>query len=459
MSVSLPGGHRPGVFYRATRPQALLRVLCLAVLFHLLYVTYLSTVWAYFGYAMRQTSAGAFVGTYALVLVPALLVPARSGRRTILVFFVLYSLLYLPSQFALLFASDSWARGLAIQAALALGFGLLALSFHLPVQSLRMPPMSWSLYAWSLVALCSLCLAIALRGGLGNLNFAAFFEASSDRRAKEEASAILGLYGSGYVFAWVTYVIAPLLIVIGLMRKRVLLFILGCVTEVIIYATATAKFALLTPPFVVLAWYFCRRDHGQVAVKYTYWCSGLLFASTLIANALLGVPNAVEGVLSYFVMRYFGYQGVSTVLYARFAEANGYTYWSHVKGVSAYIPYPFDQGLPWAIADFWWGYPGLSSPGHPWAQDGLAAAGLGGVLAISLVVAAVFWLTDAFVTSASASLVVPLLLIQGIMLSESSLFTQLLSNGWLVLCVLLWVSPRALREGSRRPLRPAGDMP
>jgi hypothetical protein len=78
---------------------------------------------------------------------------------------------------------------------------------------------------------------------------------------------------------------------------------------------------------------------------------------------------------------------------------------------------------------------------------------------ISLIVAAVFWLTDAFMARASPGMVVPLLLIQGIMLSESSLFTQLLSNGWLVLCVLLWVAPRALREGSRRPLSPAGDIP
>jgi hypothetical protein len=446
-------------FYSATRTQALLRVACLSVLFHLLYATYLSTLWGYLGFGLLPTSTWAVARTYALVLVPALLVPLRSGRRTILVFFVLYNLLYLPSEFSLLFTSGSWERGTSIQIVLAIGFGLLALSFRLPVRSIRMPPTTWWLFAGALVALCILCVAIALSGGLGNLKFANFFDASSQRRAQEEATGILGLYGSGYIFAWVTYVVAPLLILIGLIRKRLLLFALGCMTEVLIYAAATAKFALLTPPFVILAWLFCRRDNGRVAVKYTYWSSGLLFSSTLVANTLLGVPNAVEHVLSFFVMRYFGYQGVSTVLYARFAEARGYTYWSHVKGVSAYIPYPFDQALPWEISDFSWGFPGTSAPGHPWAQDGLVAAGLGGVLVISCVVAAVFWITDAFTARARASVVVPIMLIQGILLAESSLFTQLLSNGWLVFCLLLWVSPNVLRDViTKRFPAPAADM-
>jgi hypothetical protein len=436
---------RRRVFYTATRRETVLRVLCLAVLFHLVYVTYLSTLWEYLGFALVPFSAWAMVYTYALVLGPALLAPLRSGRRTILVFFVLYNLFYLPSEFCLLFTSGSWDRGPSIQLVLAVGFGLLALSFRLPVRLVKVPPLGWRLFVGVLVTLCGLCVAFALSGGLSNLTFSNFFDASSSRRAKEEASGILGFFGSGYVFAWVTYVVAPLLILIGLIRKRLLLLGLGCFAEVLIYAATAAKFALLTPPFVILAWLSCRRDNGRVAVKYTYWTSGLLFSSTLIANTLLGVPNAIEHVLSFFVMRYFGYQGVSTVFYARFAEANGYTYWSHVKGVASYIQYPFDQALPWAVAAFYWGFPGTSAPSHPWAQDGLVAAGLGGVLVISCVVAAVFWVTDALAARVRTEIAVPLMLIQGVLLSESSLFTQLLSNGWMLLCVFLSLSPTVLR--------------
>jgi hypothetical protein len=181
-------------------------------------------------------------------------------------------------------------------------------------------------------------------------------------------------------------------------------------------------------------------------VKYVYWGSGLLFAVTLVANALLGVPNRIEQVLSYFVMRYFGYQGLSTVVYAKFAEANGYTYWSHVTGVSAFVTYPFTESIPWAVASYWLKTTGTSAPSHPWAQDGLAAAGLGGVLLISPVVAGVFWLTDSLTARARSEVLVPLLMIQGILLSESSLFTQLVSNGWLLACMLMWIAPTALRR-------------
>ncbi len=442
-----------GAFYTSTRPAALVRVLCLAGLFHVAYVTYLAPTWGYLGFGLEPYTPWEAAITYALALIPALLMPLRTDRRSVLVFFVLYNLFFVPSEFCLLFAIGAWHRGALIQYTLAAGFGLIALSLHVPARPLRMRPAGWGTFLAVLVGLCLASTALALSGGLSNLSFASFFDASAARRAKEEASGILGLFGSGYVFAWVTYVVAPMLILIGMSRRRAMLFGVGVASELVIYAATAAKFALLTPAFVIAAWVVCRRNEGRATVRYVYWASGALFSALLAANAALGIPNAVERVLTFFVMRYFGYQGLSTVLYAKFSEAKGYTYWSHVKGVSTYIRYPFDQALPWAVAEFSLDKAaGTSAPSHPWAQDGLIAAGLAGVLVISAVVAVVFWATDTLTAKARADIVVPLMLIQGILLSESSLFTQLLTNGWLVLCLLLWLAPRSLRM-------PAGRTP
>lgn len=450
-----PGAPTARPFHSSTRQSAVLRVVFVAALFHVAYVTYLAPTWGYLGFALEPYTVRDAVVTYALALVPAFLVPLRTNRRSIVVFFVLYSLFYVPSEFCLLFAHGTWAGAPSIQYALAAGFGFVALSMRLPTISLRMPPLRWGTFVGVLVALCAASAALALSGGVSNLSFASFFDASAARRAKEEASGIFSLFGAGYVFAWVTYVVGPLLILVGLSRRRIGLFGVGLAAELLIYAATAAKFALLTPMFVVAAWFFCRKDGGRRTVKYIYWASGALFTTLLAGNAALGLPNRIEGVLTFFVMRYFGYQGLSTVLYARFAEAKGYTYWSHVKGVATYIRYPFDQALPWAVADFSLDFPGTSAPGHPWAQDGLIAAGLVGVLVISVVIALVFWATDTLTARARPDIVVPLMLIQGILLSESSLFTQLLSNGWLAFCVLLWVSPRSLRaSAARRPSPP-----
>jgi hypothetical protein len=223
---------------------------------------------------------------------------------------------------------------------------------------------------------------------------------------------------------------------------------LGFLIELTIFAATTNKFALLTAPFIVVSWFICRRDDGRVAVKYVSWGSVLLFGVTLVSNAALGVPNWFEQILSFFVMRYFGYQGMSTVLYAKFAENNNYTYWSHVRGIAAIVDYPFDEAVPWVLGSYWANKVGVSAPSHPWAQDGLLAAGLFGIIVISVVVAVCFWVTDSMTARIRTDVLVPLLLIQGIMLSESSMFTQLLSNGWALLCVVACVAPRVFLVGN-----------
>jgi hypothetical protein len=439
-----PGNRGRPDFFDGSGFQTVFCVISFAFLFHLVYVTYLAERWGYMGFSLSPISAWEIVLTYIIAVLPVTLLPRRSGRRTILVFFVLYYLVYVPSQFCILYSSLELTRALSMQLVFCAGFGLVALSFHLETLSIDVSPMKWRAFVLGIMGLGGLCLALIYRVGVESIDFVSFFEASGLRKERDTASLFLP-FGSGYLFSWVTYVVAPISIIIGLMRKNIFLVGFGFLTELAIFAATTNKFALLAAPFAAASWLLCRRDDGRQSVRYVSWGSVILLVLILAVNAALETPNVIEQVLSFFVMRYFGYQGMSSVLYAKFTENNPYTYWSHVSGISAIVDYPFDESIPLALGSFWTNKAGVSAPAHPWAQDGLLAAGLSGVLVISIIIAVVFWVTDSMTARVRGHVLVPLLLIQGIMLSESSIFTQILSNGLALLCLVACVAPRIFR--------------
>lgn len=247
------------VFFEASCAQIFIRVIGVAVLFHLLYVTYLSEQWAYMGFHLLPVSVLGIVLTYMMVICPALLLPRRSRRRAILVFFVLYYLVYVPSEFCLLFASGELEGNVSIQLVLGVGFGLVAWSFRLRAHSVNVYPTTWWVFLSGIVMLCGLCLVLILSIGVENIEFVSFFEASGLRRERDEAG-LLRIFSSGYLISWVTYVVAPISIIIGLIRKRSFFVGLGFLMELTIFAATTNKFALLTAPFIVVAWFICRSE-------------------------------------------------------------------------------------------------------------------------------------------------------------------------------------------------------
>lgn len=437
-------------FYREAPARVALRMLGVAGLFHAVYATYLSTRWGYMGFEMVRAPFWMIAATYGLAAAPALLLPRSTNRRTIVVFYLLYLLLYVPSQFCLLFTTGGSAEASQIALVLAAGFGILAWSLRLAVWPIRVRPLGERWFLGLLIAATILCFFVVLRVGWSNLRFVSFFDASAVRRAREASSGLFDPLGAGYLIAWVQYVVAPMLLLYGLRRGRLYLVALGCAAEVLFYAATTAKFALLVPLLVVASWRLARPRQERRFVRRLAWGTMGLFSTVIVANIVLGIPNRLEAVLTYFVQRYFGYQGFSTVLYANFAASHAHTFWSHVRGVASIVTYPFDQTVPFMVGMYWRGTPGLSAPGHPWASDGLLAAGLGGVIVISVVIAVVFWATDAAISRLRTDVLAPLLLVQAIMLSESSIFTQLLTNGWLLLCALALVAPFSMRTTNDR---------
>src|SRR5207253_8022098 len=86
--------------------------------------------------------------------------------------------------------------------------------------------------------------------------------------------------------------------------------------------------------------------------------------------------------------------GLVTAQYYHFFLHNPYTYWSHLKIVSSFVHYPYHYGIGQEIGIAYSGSIDLNATAHFYATDGIAAAGLTGILVIGAVSGVLFWVLD-----------------------------------------------------------------
>ena len=167
-------------------------------------------------------------------------------------------------------------------------------------------------------------------------------------------------------------------------------------------------------------------------------------------------------------MRTYGMVGALTGTYYDFFSQNPQTLYSHINVMGMFIRYPYAASIGEVIGDSM-GFD-MNANANFFATDGIAAAGLAGVLLIGAVVGLALRAIDAVVPRANAPLLCGAAGPALISLANSSFFTTLLTSGLMLLVLLcaLWrpamapqislkrrkISPR-LRTHARLPAAPA----
>jgi hypothetical protein len=136
-----------------------------------------------------------------------------------------------------------------------------------------------------------------------------------------------------------------------------------------------------------------------------------------------------------------------------FFSRHGYTYWSHVRFVSRFIPYTYDLQIPYLIGREYYGNDVLSANAHFMATDGIAAAGIPGLLLISAVAGLVLYVIDLLAKRHDRLFLLLLLAGPLIALLNVGLFTTLLTDGLGVLIVLLAIMPPVRSADAPHPSR------
>ncbi len=256
-----------------------------------------------------------------------------------------------------------------------------------------------------------------------------------------DASIDLGGTLSTYPLMWLYGAIDPLLLGYGLFYKRPWIFVIGALGQVLVYSCFGTKASLLSVVFVLGIYSLLKFRKFPFALNFT-WSIVVLFA--VLCLSLLnseGEPNALLfGMLFLVFFRSFGLAGLLTGQYHYFIQRNPLTYYSHIKGVSYLIHYPFQYPLGTQVGYYFY-FPLVDTTAHFWATDGLAALGLPGIIVASIFCVFVFWLIDSVAQKHDPMFAALAIFYATYSLANLSLFTTLLSGGLALLILLLYLMP------------------
>ncbi len=413
--------------------------------FQWVYIHYLYQTFDYFGFDYYPPATRYLALGWVLSLLPSLWIPIKLTRASQLAYWVLYLTAIIPSMWVPLYVGLNPSPEIAlVMLTLFAGFAILGTVYLVPVIPLgpaRMRPENfWKLYA-ALGLAMALWIIIVFRSNLAVVSFWQVYELRDVASEMAEGNPV------NYAFMLLTGAIAPFLIAWGLYHRRALLYVAGCLGQVLAYMAGGAKGSLLSIVFISgLYVLLTRKQQYPFAVKLMAAIVALVLG-TVVTYLVAGVEATPESApilfmaVSLVFMRTFGIGGLMTAQYYDFFQRNPQTLYSHIKGVSSFVQYPYANAIGLEIGSFYTGNPMQDSTAHFWATDGLAAMGLPGVLLISVFCALVFWAIDCVADRHGSRLGALIICFAAFNIANISLFTSLLSGGLALLIVFMYLAP------------------
>jgi len=396
------------------------------LLFVVLVAAYYATfIWTYYvllvpwqgfwGFGDRRLTWEYGALSWLLVLLPALWCPLELRRPSQLLFLFQYLVMFIPANVVLYNCELPTLQPddvLAMLLTMFAGLTLMEAIYLLPLLRLPAIAVPARLY-WSAFYAVLAALALAIVVTLGrNLQFQGLSGIYSVRL--EAADLVQSSGGSGliwYLIGWFASVFLPVAFAVAMLRGSALLATLVTVGYLFLFGVTGTKTAMLG---VVILWGLSR----VTRLRGARFAPGFVVAlSVLLLVPLVFDPfgDVGEVLQKWYVLivhaRIFGVPQLVFSQYMGFFAQHPLTWWSHIHGVDAMVTYPFTIDTGRLLGSYYYGTSVQLNAG-PWTQDGIGAAGLGGILIASLVGALVLWVYDsltarvapAFVALASAAL-------------------------------------------------------
>lgn len=414
-------------------------VIAFVGLFQLVYLIWLYPVFGYYGFNNIDPTWRYLLIAWIFSIFPALWMPIKLTRPSQLIYWVLYLTVFIPSMFVPLYNGlEGTSETLMLMATLFLGLAIVGLTYLCPVIPFQSRGLSRSGF-WKMFRVLALGLVLWVMATFrGHLHIVSFWDVYDLRFAADDL-----MEGSlvHYAVMWLSAVIGPFFLALGLHQKRPFIFLAGVSTEMLVYSATAAKSALLSIPIVLLFYFVLRCRQTLFGIKFTGGCV-LLFVSLFLVRSLDN--GLVTWALSLVLMRTFGNSGLMTSWYSDFFQRNPVTHYSHVTGVNWIWPYAYANPLGIEVGSYYSGDPTLDANAHFWATDGLAAWGLPGILLVSALCALVFQFLDSAAQKHDVRFTAILVSFAAINLANVSLFTTLLSGGLGMLMAVLIAMPREI---------------
>ncbi|VVS98442.1 putative membrane protein [Sphingomonas sp. EC-HK361] len=403
----------------------------------------LSLWWDYFGFTYRLTNDVLLYGACIVAATPALLLVARPTTFAQAAGWFVYALIFLPCLLVpvMQFSDDLGRLAQVFGATLSGCFAFLAL-VRGDVRRIKAPVIPSQLFWGALFALWLAMLVMVVVSFGAQFQFVGVDDIYNQRFDAAEAATNPVVR---YSIALLGSAIDPFLVAAGLHTRRYWIAGAGALAQITLYGTLAAKAVLLSPLFVIGA-YFLRDGHS--AMRGRLLLVGLIGVFVLTLPLLMRydpLGGSINQFVSLLYMRTLLIAGATYGVYEQFFSLFPLTYYSNNSLVSLFVTYPYGTlSVGQTVQQFL--IPSSAFElgelnANFLATDGMAALGIVGVPLASVVGAFALRIMSRFVAEERTMLMVAGGTGFMLALANTSLLTSLVTGGGLLFCALVFLAP------------------
>jgi hypothetical protein len=407
------------------------------------YTAHFSPVYAYNGLIDAHPAPEALLLVAAIAVLPAMWLPVSVRRPSTIVLWLLYGVGYVPAVMVPVYLNGSLDPILGFEVTLLSSMAILGLIVRLRLPTIRTPHLSVTAFTWLLIVLAGLCLLyIAATFGVRALPGLADVYATRAQFDAAEGGAAAG----GYIVPWAANAINPMLMALGIARRRWSLVALGLAGQLLIYGDTGYKAVLFSVALVPLV-YFAIARAGRFFGPLTAFGTTAVLAGAVLASSTPG--NWAEALAT----RVFATPGHVTWYYVDYFASHPQYHLSH-SFLSWLFTSHYAIDPPLLIGSVYF-HEGTDANASMWG-DAFANFGFAGVIAFTIVCGIVLLVVDAIGRRRDPRVVGPMLAIAGLSLGSTGVFTTMLTQGFALGCLLMALMPPSSNHVASAPPRSPG---
>jgi hypothetical protein len=424
-----------GVVAAAGRQRSLMAigVAVYILALHWTYTDWIAPVYGYAGMVDAGASWPSLLLVSLLAILPVIWLPVVLRRPSGIVLWVLYLLGYVPATvLPIHLLGPDLGAVLPLEIAITLAFATLAVCQRVPRPTRTWPGVSERSFDRLLLTLgCAAGIYLVVVFGIPTElpALGSVYTTRADYGVIESGSPL-----AGYLVPWAGNVIFPVLLTLGLVRRRPPPLILGAGGLLLVYGITGAKTALFSIVLVVLLY---------LAARYGARAFGTLLAWGTVAILWLSVA-ATAGTgsiwpLALFPTRVLAVTGQLTAYYYQFFSTHA-TYQLSDSFLRWFSNPPYDLSSARLMGTVYFGTSTTFANANIWA-DAMSQFGLAGILVFTIVLGCVLWALDVAGTGRDLTVIGPTLGVAGFTLAQGALFTSILTFGIALTIALLAFMP------------------
>ncbi|MDP3254302.1 MAG: hypothetical protein Q8M77_20540 [Hydrogenophaga sp.] len=416
-----------------------------AVVIHKTHAVYLYPEHAYLGFPYVPMGASEWSFILLSVFLVAWSLPANLGRPSGVISFMIYVIVFVPTLVITLATEEAAIRKYGINlSALTAGYLIVLHATkrwgHLPESELKgTTDQNHALLFATLLAISAGYLLCAFWDSINFVGLGGTY-------AQREAGRSRNLF-EAYAQTYLAFVFAPALLSLGLIRKNPIYAAIALGGFFLMYSITAERTVFLLPVVMILAFLVLRsRISHSTWMLITLAAISMLFAFSIAFRSTSTFANLLS---LYLVFRTFSVPGAMFWQYQEVFTEYGYTFWSHVRGISSFVssPVALDGDDHWPqlgriVAKHLLNLD-INSNANLFAYDGVAGAGAWGILFMSVLLT--LWLIALDKLSRGFEPLFPVLIAipLGLVLINGPFFTAMMSFGGLFWLFFFFFSSRS----------------